>query len=115
MSAGYFVKKPIPIAALQWTGGNADEVREFAPEIDYHHATTGSMYIPTREGVMRADRNDWIVRGIKGEVYAIKPDIFEETYDEVGDPHAPRCTCGAANDIGSCGHHPDCPMKAIEG
>lgn len=39
--------------------------------------------IETLEGVMRADLNDWIIRGVKGEIYPCKPDIFETTYEQV--------------------------------
>lgn len=41
--------------------------------------------IKTLEGIMRADRNDYIIRGIKGEIYPCKPDIFEQTYEAVKD------------------------------
>lgn len=39
--------------------------------------------IPTLEGVMRANQNDWVIKGIKGELYHCKPDIFEATYEKV--------------------------------
>lgn len=39
--------------------------------------------IATNEGVMTADIGDWIIQGVKGELYPCKPDIFEMTYDEV--------------------------------
>jgi hypothetical protein len=38
-------------------------------------------YINTLEGKMRADKYDWIIQGVKGEIYPCKPDIFEETYE----------------------------------
>ncbi len=41
------------------------------------------MDIPTLEGLMRADENDWIIKGVKGEIYPCKPDIFEATYEPV--------------------------------
>lgn len=40
-----------------------------------------SLWIGTLEGSMRADKGDWIIRGIKGEIYPCKPDIFAATYD----------------------------------
>jgi hypothetical protein len=43
----------------------------------------GALYILTLEGVMRADPGDWIIRGLKGEIYPCKPDIFEATYERV--------------------------------
>ncbi len=39
------------------------------------------MNIPTLEGVMRANIGDWVIRGVKGEFYPCKPDIFEATYE----------------------------------
>ena len=39
--------------------------------------------ISTREGVMRAEKNDWIIRGVRGELYPCKPEIFEATYEAV--------------------------------
>ena len=39
--------------------------------------------IPTLEGVMTAARGDWIIKGVKGEFYPVKPDIFEATYEAV--------------------------------
>lgn len=43
----------------------------------------GSAVIPTLEGDMTAQPGDWIIRGVKGEMYPIKPDIFAETYEPV--------------------------------
>lgn len=40
--------------------------------------------IHTLEGVMRADRGDWIIRGVRGEIYPCKPEIFAETYEPAG-------------------------------
>jgi hypothetical protein len=42
---------------------------------------TGGIYIPTLEGVVVASPGDWIIRGVKGEFYPCKPDIFEATYE----------------------------------
>lgn len=39
------------------------------------------LLIPTLEGVMLARQNDWVIRGLRGELYACKPDIFEKTYE----------------------------------
>ena len=41
------------------------------------------IHIPTLEGTMKADFDDWIIRGVKGEFYPCKPDIFEATYESV--------------------------------
>ena len=74
-------KKPVVIDAVQWTGFNLQEMREFLP----HHLSgeDNSLNIKTLEGVMRADKGDWIIKGVKGEFYPCKPDIFEQTYEPV--------------------------------
>jgi hypothetical protein len=46
-------------------------------------AGSGPLFIPTLEGTMEAKPGDWIIQGVKGEVYPCKPDIFEATYDRV--------------------------------
>ncbi|SDD94665.1 hypothetical protein SAMN05216337_1017121 [Bradyrhizobium brasilense] len=84
-------KKPVVIDAMQFTGGreNAVAVMAFAglPESAYTTLTDGTefLWVGTLEGAMRADVRDWIIRGVKGEVYPCKPDIFEVTYDHVPD------------------------------
>lgn len=45
-----------------------------------------SVQIKTLEGEMVGERADWIIRGVKGELYPCKPDIFAATYDPVEDP-----------------------------
>jgi len=46
-------------------------------------AEFGSVFISTLEGTHEAKRGDWIIKGIKGELYPCKPDIFEATYEAV--------------------------------
>lgn len=85
-----FRKKPIVIEAIQFTGdlGNRLECLNFdggivwgcGPGVD---PCPGHLYIGTLEGEMRADAGDWIIRGVKGEVYPCKPDIFAVTYEAV--------------------------------
>ena len=75
-----FRKKPVVIEAIQWTGDNVEEVGEFLAGV--HWATAGrNAVIPTREGDMAASPNDWIIKGIAGEFYPCKPDIFAATYE----------------------------------
>lgn len=54
-------------------------------KVIYHKEIDGSAYliIDTLEGKMRADQGDWIIRGVKGEIYPCKPDIFAMTYEKV--------------------------------
>ena len=74
-------KKPVIIDAIQWTGKNIKEIKDFCPTvIDIPPAP---IEIPTLEGNHTALINDFIIRGIHGEFYPCKPDIFEKTYELV--------------------------------
>ena len=88
-------KKPVVIEALQWTGENLHEVISFTgkhPRFnewfedwkDYANRVKadGDVFkILTLEGTMSANPGDWIIKGIKGEFYPCKPDIFAATYE----------------------------------
>jgi hypothetical protein len=74
-------KKPIEIEAVQWTGSNADEIEEFIGQV--WKAAPDRIRINTPEGTMVATPGDWIIRGVAGELYPCKPDIFEQTYEPV--------------------------------
>jgi hypothetical protein len=80
-------KKPVVIDAVQWTGDNPNEVKALTGTqavIDW--ATTRedrTLVIPTLEGDHVARPGDWIIRGVKGELYPCQPDIFEATYEPV--------------------------------
>lgn len=87
---GYYRKKPVVIEAFQWTGGPdqtedpewiVDAMREGKVTITSYQNTM--MHIETLEGVMTANVGDYIIKGVKGEIYPCKPDIFEVTYDKV--------------------------------
>lgn len=77
-------KKPVVIEAVQWTGDNLREIKEFM-EVDSvpYNAQKDSFLIKTLEGNHEASKGDWIIKGVKGEFYPCKPDIFELTYEEV--------------------------------
>ena len=92
MAAKIFRKKPVEIEAVQWTGENLDRVMEFcAGNASYQlmHKGNSELVIATLEdgsdGEAKhvASRGDWIIKGVKGEFYPCKPDIFEATYDPV--------------------------------
>jgi hypothetical protein len=79
-----FVKKPIEIEAIQWTGENTKEILAFCFEcFSYEKDDFAVLVINTLEGSMQASIGDYVIRGIKGEFYACKPDIFLLTYSEV--------------------------------
>jgi hypothetical protein len=85
-----FRKKPVVIDAVRWYGGNVAElmalVRDAAPETSAQvEVASGLVYVHTLEGTMAAGVGDWIIRGVKGELYPCKPDIFEATYEAVED------------------------------
>lgn len=82
-----FRKKPVEIEAFQlpmsevhmpgWISSGA---------VAFTKGDDGRVHaaaIKTLEGVMLADYGDWIIRGVKGELYPCKPDIFEATYEKV--------------------------------
>lgn len=74
-------KKPIIIEALKWTGDNKKEVENFLTTS--YSCDSDSLYINTLEGVMECSKGDYIIKGVAGEFYPCKPDIFEQTYEEV--------------------------------
>ena len=81
-----FRKKPVVIEAIQWTGDNERDIAVFCPVVIAIHVADGSvgyLQIGTLEGAMTANVGDWVIRGVKGEFYPCKPDIFEATYEVV--------------------------------
>lgn len=76
-----FRKKPVVIDAVQWLGHNFIEIDSFITVEHETYPANGEVYIPTLEGVMKAEKGDWIIRGVNGEFYPCKPDIFEKTYE----------------------------------
>lgn len=79
-----FRKLPVEVEAVQFDGRNDDEVIKFmAGNESLPYRYKNWLMIPTREGVMAAAPLDWIIKGIRGEFYPCKPDIFERTYEPV--------------------------------
>ncbi len=85
-----FRKKPIVIEAVQFDGTPSGAISVFekfdipgGKFIPGYDLRTGTLLIPTLEGNHTASHGDWIIRGIKGEFYPCKPDIFVATYEEV--------------------------------
>lgn len=77
-----FRKKPVVIEAVQWNGKNVEEIRRFVGKKKVQ-LNGQNLVIPTLEGKMTASAGDWIIRGVHGEVYPCKPDIFQKTYESV--------------------------------
>jgi UDP-2,3-diacylglucosamine pyrophosphatase LpxH len=78
-----FRKKPVVIEAVQFTGDNQDEIVRFAGLTAVVMGRTHELHIKTTEGMMHVSKGDWVIRGVKGEMYPCKPDIFQATYQPV--------------------------------
>jgi hypothetical protein len=79
-------KRPVVIQAIQWTGDNIHEIWDAFGAADVYGPTEMNpdyLIISTLEGKVHARIEDWIIRGVKGELYPCKPDIFEATYESV--------------------------------
>jgi len=81
-----FRKKPVEIEAILWDGSEPSQ-REIINWSDGIVSgwidNTYYLRVKTLEGNMRASPGDWIVKGVQGEFYPVKPDIFDETYEPV--------------------------------
>ena len=105
MTAQKFRKKPVEVDAIQWDGSRASIeracqwVNSFDPtgdpvltfEFYGSDDVDGFPLIETLEGDMAVSPDDWIIRGVKGEFYPCKPDIFAATYDAVVTPPQQDC------------------------
>ena len=86
-----FVKKPVEIEAVQFidTPERISQIAEFVGVdlcVNYEDKDNPFIPIETLEGTMKASVGDYIIKGVKGEFYPCKPDIFEQTYDCVETP-----------------------------
>jgi hypothetical protein len=79
-----FRKKPVIIEAHRWEGKNYPFFLDFIG-VGIDQSFDQALIIHTLEGDMRAEKGDWIIKGVKGECYPCKPDIFEQTYEKVED------------------------------
>jgi len=79
-----FRKKPVVIDAVQLTDSAFDSAHPNPEHIAgvVYDPLNRCAYIDTLEGRMTANLGDWIIRGVKGELYPCKPDIFEKTYEK---------------------------------
>ena len=89
MSVQRFRKKPVEVEASQWDGTKESAeaivawITSQGGDAQYINVRglTNTINISTLEGEMHALEYDWIIRGVKGEFYPCKPDIFDQTYD----------------------------------
>lgn len=82
MKIKLYRKKPVIVEVLQWTGDNLEDIKEFIGT-GLIKDSDSSLIIKTLEGNIIASLNDFIIKGIQGEFYPCKPDIFKNTYEEV--------------------------------
>lgn len=79
-----YKKKPVVVEAIQYfREENIFSVQDFVGSSMLYDADTNEYYIATLEGDMLLRKGDYIIKGIKGEFYPCKKDIFQETYEEV--------------------------------
>lgn len=78
-----FRKKPVVIEAIQWDGTKQtwDKIKDMGCKTKPGEMGSNSFFITTLEGDMHCKLGDWVIKGIKGEFYPCKPDIFEATYE----------------------------------
>jgi hypothetical protein len=92
-----FRKKPVVIEAITFEelvqyglehGANVHDGMPWSFDYNGHaitHESDDCYLIPTLEGTMRLERGDWLLTGVKGEIYPCKADIFEATYEAVSE------------------------------
>ena len=81
-----FRTKQVEKEAIQWTGKNYGEILDFIGDGNWaanrsHENKTVSIH--TLEGTMTASIGDWIIKGVNGEFYPCKPEVFEKTYERI--------------------------------
>ncbi len=85
----FYRKKPVIIEAIQWNGTfeQAAEIKKFAGDSYFERQDLdfkrNYMWLKTLEGEHQVSPKDYIIKGVKGEFYPCKPDIFEMTYEKV--------------------------------
>jgi hypothetical protein len=74
-------KKPVAVEAVQWDGSNKVEIQQFMNQYLDEREGRNELIIPTLEGQHIASLGDFIIKGVHGEFYPCKPDIFAKTYE----------------------------------
>lgn len=81
--AKQYRKKPVVIEAIRFTGKNSEELLAWGHKNMTFDPVENKMLIHTLEGTMTAFIGDYIIKGVQGEYYPCKPDIFDATYEAV--------------------------------
>ena len=85
-------KKPVVIEASKYTGDNYKEICDFVGTIlNRPDSNLDNVIIETLEGDHLALVGDYIIKGVQGEFYPCKPDIFEATYEKVEEDFSSKC------------------------
>lgn len=100
-------KKPVVVEAVRWTGENHGEMCEFIDPEVFEIIPHIGLVIHTLEGDHHASPGDYIIKGVNGEFYPCKPDVFEKTYEPATStpPNEPLTCKGCVyheHDIGLC-------------
>ena len=84
---GKYRKKPVIVDAIQWCGWESDyeAICKMCDRKILFNSNGNTLTIETLEGDHLANEEDYIIKGVKGECYPCKPDIFEMTYEKVED------------------------------
>ena len=82
-----FRKKPVVIEAMQFTENSKNQVFSWVTCSCYADFSDDKpvLVISTLEGDMTVSLGDWVIKGLQGEFYPCKPEIFEQSYEEVGE------------------------------
>ena len=83
MNIKKFVKKPIIVEAIQYNGGNSEDIIKFTKGKASMNSTLPILSIETLEGYMEVGEGDFVIKGVEGEFYPCKYNIFRKTYNEV--------------------------------
>ena len=78
-----FRKKPVVIEARQYIGDAGEAIDWISQGHGEAYANAEGLFIVTLEGVMEVSHGDWVIKGVQGEFYPCKPDIFEQTYEQI--------------------------------
>ena len=79
-----YIKRPVEIEAIQFFTENIEEAMSFLGDFPYKYVPSeGMLILSTLEGEMLVRYGDFIIKGIYGEFYPCKPDIFKDSYQEV--------------------------------
>lgn len=74
-------KKPVEIEFVEYDGGNIAELRDWSPDVTWSEVHD-TWSVRTLEGDMKLVKGDLVIKGVQGEFYPCKPDIFAATYEE---------------------------------